>query len=182
MRVPRFGRCQKILFTIILIGFNAHRSISQAPLWEFSFIKAPWSAYTPTDHLITPCASSAWMLEELWHRSSVFRYSSHHNLYKNQHKAGRAALGWAAEPALCSRIPYTSAAVRPICSWNNDSTLINHWILCRTIVEQFVWFFIKIEQISVSKSALQMRRMPFLSNKRILFEYADTAPELCRKL
>ena len=37
----------------------AHRGNVKWSLWEFSFIKEPWSAYTPADHSITPCASSA---------------------------------------------------------------------------------------------------------------------------
>jgi hypothetical protein len=46
-------------------------------------------------------------------------------------------------------------------------------------VEQFVLLFIKIQQISSLKSALEARRKPFSPNRRILFGYTDNAPELC---
>lgn len=46
----------------------------------------------------------------------------------------------------------------------------------------FVLFFIKLKQISLIKYGLNEHRTPFLSNSRILFDYTDKAPELCRKL
>lgn len=46
----------------------------------------------------------------------------------------------------------------------------------------FVLFFIKLKQISLIKYGLNEHRTAFLSNSRILFDYTDKAPELCRKL
>lgn len=52
-------------------------------------------------------------------------------------------------------------------------------VVPRGFVEQFVRFFIKIEQISLGKSAFWMCRRPIYANRRILFEYTDIDVELC---
>ena len=46
-------------------------------------------------------------------------------------------------------------------------------------MEQFVVFFIKIEQIFFAKSAFCVRRRPISANSRILFDYTDKHSELC---
>ena len=50
---------------------------------------------------------------------------------------------------------------------------------CGTSVEQFVGFFIKVEQILVTESAFWVYRRPITANSRILFDYTDKPSELC---
>ena len=48
-------------------------------------------------------------------------------------------------------------------------------------VEQFVWFLLKIKQISGAKYALEVSQKTIFEIIRILFRYADNHSELCRK-
>ena len=68
-----------------------------------------------------------------------------------------------------------------------SSFMMHRGLSCGACFEQpnpvyFVLFFIKLKQISLIKYGLNEHRTPFLSNIRILFDYTDKAPELCRKL
>lgn len=78
---------------------------------------------------------------------------------------------------LCIRICPMSRRIYLWCfvCFVNPQSILLPW----NLVEQFVLFFIKIKQISASKSAFQIPRRPIFSDSRIHFEYTDKYQELC---